>query len=140
MTSKLFTVAGLTLHSTNDITVEKVRFGTDLIRMIKMLSNPKKINHTATGLSLAPKRVDMVELPYPMLKLEALKFLEAHPDFQSPADQALISEALFVRTPKQKRTPKTPKVKLSIDSLQSRKQMTPEQLLAIALAEESTIE
>jgi hypothetical protein len=128
MTNKLFTVAGLTKHSAGSVTVEKIRFGTDLIRLIKMLNSSKKIWHTLTRQTLAPERVDMVELPSPMSKEDALKFLLTHPEFQSPADQALIQDEIDSRTPK---APRIKKEKPSIDSLkQRRKNVTELDILA----------
>jgi hypothetical protein len=61
----LFTVAGITTHSgvtSSGVKSErtKVRYGTDLIRMIKMLSNPKKIYDHRLEICLAPVRVDFV--------------------------------------------------------------------------------
>jgi len=126
----LFTVAGITTHRGADAkgTVSertKCRFGTDLVRMIKMLSNPKKIEDKTLGICLAPVRVDMVDLPHPMLKDDAVRFLLTHPDFQSAADQATISETIEHRTPKAPRAKKASVVKakkseLSLDSIKSR--------------------
>jgi hypothetical protein len=144
-------VAGITTHTGTApngtvSTRTKVRYGTDLIRLIKMLNNPKKIEDKSLGICLAPVRVDFVELPTGMVKADALKFLAAHADFQSAEDQALIQDAISERTPKAPRTPKTPKApkvkaakaKPSIDSIKSRakKQVTAEQIVAAALAAE----
>jgi hypothetical protein len=142
----LFTVAGITTHtgSTATGTVStrtKVRYGTDLIRLIKMLNNPKKIEDKTLGICLAPVRVDFVELPSPMLKADALKFLLTAPEFQSAADQATIQEEIESRTPKAPRVKKEKTVKVKVaktkaaptlDSIKSRakKSVTPEQLLA----------
>jgi hypothetical protein len=147
----LFTVAGITTHTGTApngtvSTRTKVRYGTDLIRLVKMLNNPKKIEDKTLGICLAPVRVDFVELPTGMLKADAIKFLATHPDFQSAADQAVLQEALSERQPNAPRTPKTPKApkvkaakaKPSIDSIKSRakKQVTPEQIVAAALSAE----
>jgi hypothetical protein len=142
----LFTVAGITTHtgSTATGTVStrtKVRYGTDMIRLIKMLNNPKKIEDKTLGICLAPVRVDFVELPSPMLKADALKFLLTHTEFQSAADQATIQEEIDSRTPKAPRAKKEKTVKVKVvktkatptlDSIKSRarKSVTPEQLLA----------
>lgn len=144
MTEKLFTVVGLTKHSAGSVTVEKVRFGTDLIRLIKMLNNPKKIWHTPSEQCLAPQRVDMAELPMPMTKEDALKFLAAHAEFQSAADQATIQDELQSRQPKAPRAKKekvakvvaTKKTAPSMDSIKARAKKTAsvEQVLA-AVAE-----
>ncbi len=152
MTSKLFTVAGITTHSRENVTVTKVRFGTDLVRLSKMLSSDRKIgvSYKFGGRDdgyLDSKRVDLVELPQAMTKLDAVKFLQSHPQFQSAEDQATIAEALGAKTPKTPRTPKAPKVKAtkakpSIDSIKSRakKSVTAEQVVAAALAAEATAE
>ena len=139
--NKLFTVAGLTKHSAGSVTVEKVRFGTDLIRLIKMLNNPKKIWHKPSEQCLAPQRVDMVELPSPMSKEDALNFLASHPQFQSPSDQATIKDEIDSRTPKAPRVKKEKVVKVkatkktapTLDSIKSRakKPVTVDQVLAV---------
>ncbi len=115
--SKSFTVIGITKHTSGNVSLEKVRYGTDKIRVIKMLNNPTKIWHTESKQHLAPVRVDMIDLPYPMLKLDALKFLAQHPDFQSPDDQATIHDEIEARTPKQ---PRVKKSKTTVDSIKSR--------------------
>jgi hypothetical protein len=115
-----------------------------------MLNNPKKIEDKTLGICLAPVRVDFVELPTGMLKADALEYLASHADFQSAEDQALIQEAINERAPKAPRTPRTPKapkVKAtkksapSLDSIKSRakkKDVTAEQIVAAALAAETT--
>jgi hypothetical protein len=145
--NKLFTVAGLTKHSAGSVTVEKVRYGTDLIRLIKMLNNPKKIWHKPTEQCLAPQRVDMVELPSAMSKEDALKFLLAQPEFQSVSDQATIQEEIDSRQPNAPRPKKekvakvkaTKKTAPSLDSIKSRskKSATVEQVLAAVTSTES---
>lgn len=126
----LFTVAGITTHRGSDAkgTVSertKCRFGTDLVRMIKMLSNPKKIEDKTLGICLAPVRVEMVDLPHPMLKDDAVKFLLTHPTFQSLADQAVISETIEHRAPrapraKRKDVVRVSKAKMSLDTIAKR--------------------
>jgi hypothetical protein len=101
----LFTVAGITTHrgvNANGTVSErtKVRYGTDLVRVVKMLSNPKKIEDKTLGICLAPTRIDIIELPRGMVKMDVLDFLAAHPDFQSPEDQAVIRDDLESRAPK----------------------------------------
>lgn len=139
----LFTVAGITTHTGTApngtvSTRTKVRYGTDMIRLIKMLNNPKKIEDKTLGICLAPVRVDFVELPNPMAKFDALKFLATHDQFQSAEDQATIQEEIDSRTPKAPRVKKVkvakaPKAtKPSIDSIKSRikKTVSAEQVLA----------
>ena len=139
--SKLFTSAGVTLHSREDVVVNKVRFGTDHVRMIKMLTSPRKIgvSYNFGGREdgyLDPKRVNIVELPTPMSKHDATKFLIAHAEFQSADDQALLKDALGAREPKEPRVKKEKVVKakkaeLSLDSIKARakKAVTADQLL-----------
>ena len=149
----LFTVAGITTHtgSTASGTVStrtKVRFGTDLVRVTKMLNNPKKIEDKTLGICLAPVRVEFITLPQGMLKADAIKFMLSAPEFQSAEDQAVLQEAANDRAPKSPRTPKTPKVKaskkkeVSLDSIKSRarKNVTAEQIVAAALAAEQVAE
>jgi hypothetical protein len=149
----LFTVAGITTHtgtSPNGVvsTRTKVRYGTDLVRVTKMLNNPKKIEDKTLGICLAPVRVEFVTLPQGMVKADVLQFLLTAPEFQSAEDQAVIQEEIGSRAPKAPRTPKTPKVKaskkkeVSLDSIKSRakKQVSAEQVVAAALAAESTAE
>jgi hypothetical protein len=80
-----------------------------------------------------------------MLKADALKFLAAHPDFQSAEDQAVIAESAEKREPKAPRVKKVKAVKAvkaakkakpTIDSIKARakKQVTAEQIVAAALA------
>jgi hypothetical protein len=148
----LFTVAGITTHtgSTATGTVStrtKVRYGTDLIRLIKMLNNPKKIEDQTLGICLAPVRVDFVELPTGMVKEAALKFLLTHPEFQSAADQATIQEEIDARTPRTPRPKKEQVVKVkatkktapSLDNIKSRakKSATVEQVLAAVTTTEA---
>jgi len=123
----LFTSAGITVHTDGANTVTKVRYGTDFVRQIKMLSNPKKIEIRGVG-CLKPQRVDIVELPQAMLKIDALRFLQTHQSFQSPEDQLLISEKMSEREPKTPRVrkEKIAKIKVSkkaaptLDSIKSR--------------------
>jgi len=81
MANQTFKVAGITVHNGN----AKVRFTDDHIRRVKQFSKG------------GATRIDLMELPSEMTKVEALKFLQAHVDFQSGDDQALISDALADR-------------------------------------------
>lgn len=131
---KTFTSAGITTHSRDGVTVTKVRYGNDHVRLLKMLSSNKKIgvSYHFGGRDdgfLDSKRVDIVELPNAMVKADVLKFLAAHADFQSPEDQALIADEQGKREPKAKREPKVKKEKTvraskktapSLDSIKSR--------------------
>jgi hypothetical protein len=111
MTNKTFKVAGITTHGDST----KVRFTSDLIRRVKQFS--------AGGAS----RVDLVELPSEMTKVEAIKYLMSHEAFQSAGDQATLQDSLEDRTPKAPRVAKETKVKVkkekatpSLDSIKAR--------------------
>jgi hypothetical protein len=78
MANQTFKVAGITTHNGNS----KVRFTDDMIRRVKQFNKG------------GASRIDLIELPNEMTKLEALKYLQTHADFQSPNDQALIGDAL----------------------------------------------
>ena len=140
----LFTSAGITIHSRAGVTVEKVRFGTDHVRLLKMLSSNKKIGvrQDVGGRGdgfLDAVRVDIIELPHGMAKADAVKFLAAHAEFQSAEDQALLADEQGKREPKAPRVTKEKVVKakkeISMDSLKARaKKVTAEQVLA-AIAE-----
>jgi hypothetical protein len=122
MAKQTFKVAGITIHNGNT----KVRFTDDMVRRIKQF--------TKGGAS----RIDLVELPSEMTKIEALNYLAAHADFQSPGDQATISDSLADKTKEASKGTvkvKASKTKPSIDAIKARakkstKQVTPEQILA----------
>jgi len=101
-TTQTFKVAGITTHGDST----KVRFTDDMVRRIKQF--------TKGGAS----RVDLVELPTAMTKVEALTYLKSHADFKSPGDQATIIDSLtdravVVKTPKAAKAPKVAKVKVA---------------------------
>lgn len=79
--AQLWTCVGITVHNGSS----KVRFGVDRIRRVKQF--------TKGGAT----RIDLVDLPQEMNKLDALNFLKAHADFQSPEDQGVIAEAYDYR-------------------------------------------
>lgn len=94
-TTQVFKVAGITTHGDST----KVRFTDDMVRRIKQF--------TKGGAT----RVDLVELPTAMTKVEALKYLQAHAEFQSPSDQATITDSLSDRVKEVKvKAAKAPKV------------------------------
>lgn len=78
MTNQTFTVVGITDFEGN----AKVRFTDDMVRRVKQF---------AKGGS---DRVDFIELPHAMTKIEALKFMLTHPTFKSEDDQATIMDTL----------------------------------------------
>lgn len=124
MAKETFKIAGMTTNNGNT----KVRFTDDMVRRIKQFT---KGGHT---------NVNFVELPSEMTKIEALKYLATHPDFQSPADQATIADTLADKekeATKGEVKVKATKAKPSIDAIKARskktKEVTPAQILAAAL-------
>jgi hypothetical protein len=81
MTNKVYVFAGITSKQG----VAKARWTNNLSRRVKQVD---KLGHD---------RVDFVLLPRQMNKMDALRYLLAHESFQSPADQATLSEALTER-------------------------------------------
>ena len=106
MSKQTFKVAGITTHGTST----KVRFTDDLARRVKQFSKG------------GATRIDLIDLPSEMTKLEALKYLAAHQDCQSPDDQALISDCIADRekSPVQVKIKTSKKGAPSLDSIKSR--------------------
>ena len=102
MTTKTFTICGITQHDSNQ---PKIRWSNDLIRRIKQFTK-----------SHPEGRCDFIQLPNDMTKLEALEFMQTHETFQSPDDQAIISDAICDRS----KTSGTVKVNLSLDAILER--------------------
>jgi hypothetical protein len=104
--NQTFKVAGIvTIHNSN----AKVRFTDDMVRRIKQF--------TKGGAS----RVDFVELPSAMTKIEALKYLATLPEFASASDQATISDTLEDKTKEaSKGTVKVKATRPSLDAIKSR--------------------
>ena len=123
MANKTFKVAGITTHNGTS----KVRVGNDLVKRIKIFSKG------------GASRVDLIELPSEMDKIAALNYLLTHGDFQSPSDQATISDTLQDRTKDSTKGTvkvKVTKVKPSLEAIKARakkKELTAEQVLAVAL-------
>lgn len=116
--SKTFKVAGITVHNGN----AKVRFTDDMIRRIKQF--------TKGGAT----RVDFVELPSEMTKMEALEYMKSHEMFQSNEDQATINDTMLdkqEKPAKQKREVKVKADKPSIEKIKARakKQVTAQDIL-----------
>ena len=74
--NKTFTVAGT---ATNPDGTTKARFANDLVARIKILNKAKCTN------------INLLELPKPMTKLEALEFLKGTGDFTGDADYAIAN-------------------------------------------------
>lgn len=133
MADQTFTMAGISAHNGN----AKVRFANDMVRRIKLFLKGKS----------PADRVDFIELPTAMTKIEALKYLQAHEQFQSAADQATIADTLAdkvkavskgevkVRTPKAKTKP-------SLDSIKARAKkvapVTAEEVVAVVAEAQAT--
>jgi len=81
MSSKLFTVAGIVVQNSRTT----VRFTEDLGRRVKQFSKG------------GATRIDFVELPNAMNKIDALRHLMTMPKFASAEDQATLSEYLADR-------------------------------------------
>jgi hypothetical protein len=124
MAKQTFKFAGITVNNGN----AKVRFTDDMVRRIKQFT---KGGHA---------RCDYVELPAEMDKVEALKYLAAHADFQSAADQATIADTLADKMKEASKGTvkvKVAKTKPSIDAIKARakkatKEVSVEQVLAEA--------
>ena len=121
MANQTFKVAGITTHGTST----KVRFTDDMVRRVKQFSKG------------GATRIDLVELPSEMSKVEALKYLQTHADFQSAADQATIADSLADKQKEAKKGEvkvKVSKTKPSMDAIKARakktKEVTAEELLA----------
>jgi hypothetical protein len=109
MTNKLYTSVGITTNDNGNGPVTKVRYSNDMIRRIKQC-NARGIPRWGNIL-----RYDFVELPSPMSKVDALKHMLTLPEFSSPEDQVVISDALESRAPtprvKVKQTPSLEQIK-----------------------------
>ena len=121
--NQTFKVAGITIHNGN----AKVRFTDDMVRRIKQF--------TKGGAS----RVDFVELPSEMTKVEALKYLATLSEFASPSDQATIADTLEDKTKEaSKGNVKVKATKPSLDAIKARgkknKEVSAEDVLS-AIAE-----
>lgn len=117
--NQTFKVAGITIHNGN----AKVRFTDDMVRRIKQF--------TKGGAS----RVDFVELPSEMTKIEALKYLATLPEFASASDQATIADTLEDKTKEaSKGNVKVKATKPSLDAIKARgkksKEVSAEEVLS----------
>jgi len=149
----LWTCVGITVHvGTAGNKVVKVRCGVDLARRIK--SSKSKSYVKSRGEKLTEVRTDFIELPNPMLRVDALRYALTAPEFQDPADQALIQEAITAREPRvPKRAPKdtvtktvrvrkSSKTAPSLDTIARRgrkQQITAEQVVAAVATADTTV-
>ena len=104
MSTKLFTVAGITVHNGN----AKVRFTDDMSRRVKQF--------TKGGAT----RVDFVSLPQAMNKIDALKYMLTLPEFASAEDQATITDTLSDREREARKGEVRVQAKPSLDAIKSR--------------------
>lgn len=117
MTAQTFTVVGITEHNGNS----KVRFTDDMVRRVKQFSKG------------GASRIDFIDLPEPMTKIEALKYMLTRPEFQNENDQATIEDTLEDKEREARKGAGTVKVKAkpSLDAIKSRprKDVTVEDVL-----------
>jgi hypothetical protein len=104
MTTKLFNVAGITVHNGN----AKVRFTDDMGRRVKQFSKG------------GASRVDFVQLPSAMTKIEALKYLLTVSNFSSAEDQATINDTLADREKEARKGEVKVQAKPSLDAIKNR--------------------
>ena len=99
-----FTVVGITDHGGN----VKVRFTDDMVRRVKQF---------AKG---GASRIDFVELPNPMTKIEALKYMLTCKEFSSEDDQATIQDTLEDKEREARKGSGTVKATVSLDAIKNR--------------------
>ena len=124
MAKQTFKVAGMTTNNGNT----KVRFTDDMVRRIKQF---------AKG---GASRIDLIELPSEMTKVEALKYLATQELFNNASDQATIADAFADKMKEANKGTvkvKVAKTKPSIDAIKARakkatKEVSVEQVLAEA--------
>ena len=104
MTTQTFTVVGITDHNGN----VKVRFTDDMVRRVKQFSKG------------GASRIDFIELPNPMTKIEALKYMLTCKEFSNPDDQATISDTLEDKEREARKGTVKIKGEISLDSIKSR--------------------
>jgi hypothetical protein len=121
MTEKLFTVAGT---ATNPDGTTKARFANDLVARIKILNKSKCTD------------INLMELPEPMTKLQALQFLQAQGVTDGEAGYAVSAKLAEKSKVAKKGEVKVKAAKPSIDAIRARKSTKPavsaEQLLQAA--------
>ena len=104
MSTKLFSVVGITVHNGN----AKVRFTEDMGRRVKQFSKG------------GATRVDFVNLPNAMNKIDALRYMLTLPQFASAEDQATINDTLSDREKEARKGEVRVQAKPSLDSIKSR--------------------
>jgi hypothetical protein len=99
-----FTVVGITDHGGN----VKVRFTDDMVRRVKQFSKG------------GAGRIDFIELPEPMTKIEALKYMLTCKEFSSEDDQATIQDVLEDKEREARKGSGTVKATVSLDAIKNR--------------------
>lgn len=115
MTEQLFTVVGITVHG-NDA---KIRFTDDMCRRVKQFSKGRA------------SRIDFIDLPNKMTKIEALKYMLTCKEFSSAEDQATIKDTLEDKIKESRRGEVKVKATPSLDAIKvrPRKDITVEDIL-----------
>lgn len=104
MTTQTFKVVGITEHNGNS----KVRFTHDLVRRVKQFSKG------------GATRIDFVELPTEMTKLEALRYMLTCSEFQSEEDQATINDTIEDKEKEARKGTIRVKKAVSLDAIKNR--------------------
>ena len=104
MSNKLFTVAGIVVQNGRTT----VRFSEDLGRRVKQFSKG------------GATRIDFVELPNAMNKIDGLRHLMSLPNFASAEDQATLAEYLADRERDARKGEVKVQAKPSLDAIKSR--------------------
>jgi hypothetical protein len=118
MTDKLFTVAGT---ATNPDGTTKARFANDLVARIKILNKAGCTN------------INLMELPQPMTKLQALQYLTEQGHTQGDAGYAVSAKLAEKSKVAKKGEVKVKAEKPSMSKIRARKKdVTPEQILVAA--------
>jgi hypothetical protein len=106
MTTQTFKVVGITEHNGN----VKVRFTHDMVRRVKQFSKG------------GATRIDFVELPTEMNKIDALKYMLTCREFSSEDDQATIQDVLEDKEREARKGSGAVKVKgaVSLDAIKNR--------------------
>ena len=102
--NQTFKVAGITTHNGN----AKVRFTDDMVRRVKQFSKG------------GAGRIDFIELPEPMTKIEALKYMLTTKEFSSEDDQATIQDVLEDKEREARKGSGTVKATVSLDAIKNR--------------------
>ena len=123
MTTQTFKVVGITVHNGN----AKVRFTEDMVRRVKQF---------AKG---GASRIDFIELPSEMTKVEALKYMLTCKEFASAEDQATIEDALVDREKEASKGEVKVKSKPSLEAIKARAKTTVQDVLNAVSGDEATV-